>query len=298
MKILAKVAHFKRQFSERYVNEDTANLASGSDSKLSIRATEIEKSRVNTPNLQRETYPMSAESRGEIVPVQWSPAMQSMLEEPPSSLPLQLIAGGVAFFLLFGIWAWFSEIDKMGKAQGKLVPQGDSYKIESLQSAKVTQIAVEEGEEVKVGQLIAKLDSEQESKEVARLEKLLISHQSELNQKRLLLEKVKVEANTHKLIAKAEVQAQQSAIDSGIASAEMNERLLSQRESELVAYKTRQQDVKDLSALDRQKLDQINSELTDHQQRVERLKPLAEQGAISQEFFFKLNRLNVKLNNS
>ena len=67
----------------------------------------------------------------------------------------------------------------------------------------------------------------------------------------------------------------------------MTDKILAQRQSELIAYTNRQQNVSDLSQLDREKLAQLNAELAEHQQRVSRLKPLAEQGAISQEFIFQ-----------
>ncbi|MGF1588935.1 MAG: HlyD family efflux transporter periplasmic adaptor subunit [Pleurocapsa sp.] len=219
--------------------------------------------------------------------VKWSPTMQSLLDEPPSNLPLQLILGGIIFCLAFALWAWFGEIDKVGKAQGKLVPKGETYKIESIESAKVSQIAVKEGQEVKAGQLIARLDSEQQTREIERLKNLLDSYQLELNQKRQLLAKVEVETKTHQLIAQAEVQGQQSAIDSAIAEAKVASQLLAQRQSELTARSSRQKRVQDLSALEQEKLDQINSELKQHQQRLARLKPLAKAGAISQEAIFQ-----------
>ena len=285
MKILSKVINLKRHNSNQSDRDDFLDSVPSSDTKLLVAKSEIEPSESDTSQLDRENDSSLANSSGEIV--EWSPAMQSMLEEPPSNLPLQLIVGGVVFCLTFFVWAWFGEIEKTGKAQGRLVPKGDSYKIESLESAKVSHIDVKEGERVTAGQKIAELDSGQEAREVARLEKMLSTNQSELDRKRHLLEKVKIEADTRQVIAQAEVEAQQSAIDSAVSQSKVAAQMLAQRESELAAYTTRQQNVSDLSELDREKLAQINSELAEHQQRLERLKPLAEQGAISQEFIFQ-----------
>lgn len=285
MKILSKVINLKRHNSHQSDRENFLDSVPSTDTKLLVNETsEIEPSESDTSQLDRNDSALTKNS-GEIV--KWSPAMQSMLEEPPSNLPLQLIAGGVIFCLSFFIWAWFGQVEKTGKAQGRLVPKGNSYKIESIESAKVSRIAVKEGERVKAGQTIAVLDSGQEAREVARLEKMLSSNQAELNRKRHLLEKVKIEANTRQVIAQAEVQAHQSAIDSAISQSKTIAQMLAQRESELGAYTSRQRNVSDLSELDRQKLAQINAELAEHQQRLERLKPLAEQGAISQEFIFQ-----------
>ncbi len=279
MKILPKVTNLKRYLPSRYHNKGSLNSGSDSNSQLLVGQTvEIETASANISHLPTN-------QPGEMV--KWSPTMQSLLDEPPSNLPLQLILGGIIFCLAFALWAWFGEIDKVGKAQGKLVPKGETYKIESIESAKVSQIAVKEGQEVKAGQLIARLDSEQQTREIERLKNLLDSYQLELNQKRQLLAKVEVETKTHQLIAQAEVQGQQSAIDSAIAEAKVASQLLAQRQSELTARSSRQKRVQDLSALEQEKLDQINSELKQHQQRLARLKPLAKAGAISQEAIFQ-----------
>ncbi|MEY2856844.1 MAG: hypothetical protein RLZZ74_1156 [Cyanobacteriota bacterium] len=234
---------------------------------------------------QSSALTIATDSPGAIV--QWSPAMQSLLEEPPSNLPLQLIAGGMVFCLAFFAWAWFGEIDQIGKAQGKLVPKGETYKIESLESAKVNNIAVKEGQKVEAGQLIASLDSERETKEVERLEEILASSEIDLNQKLNLLEQAKLEIQTQQKIGEAELRSQKVAIDSAIAKAQVTDDLLAQQQSELQASLTRQGKTEQLTGLDKTKLDQINSELKEHQQRLARLKSLAEQGAISQEYIFQ-----------
>ncbi len=279
MKMLPKVANLKRYISHQY------NHRESSDSELSIRQiAKIEPAQADTSNLAREND-VVASNQGAMV--KWSPTMQSLLDEPPSNLPLRLTVGGIVFCLFFALWAWFGEIDKVGKAQGKLVPKGEAYKIESIESAKVSYIAVKEGQEVKAGQLIARLDSDQQIREVERLKNLVDSYQLEVNQKRNLLEKVALESKTQQQIAQSEVEGQQTAIDSAIAETEVTTDLLAQRQSELTAQSSRQKNVQNLSALDQEKLAQIKEELKDHQQRLARLKPLVEQGAISQEVYFQ-----------
>ena len=286
MKMLPKVANLKRYISPQYDNKESIDSIPDSDSKLLVRQTaEIEPAPTDSSNLRQGDYAAPADQKGEMV--KWSPAMQSLLDKPPSNLPLQLIFGGIVFCLSFSLWAWFGEIDKVGKAQGKLVPKGETYKIESVESAQVSHIAVKEGQEVEAGQLIARLDSEQQTREVERFKNLISSYQLELSQKRHLLEKVEVEAQTHKLIAQAEVQGQKSAIDSAIAELRVTKEMLAQRQSELAAQTTRQKRVQDLSPLEQERLAQMNSELQEHQQRLDRLKPLVEEGAISQEAIFQ-----------
>ncbi len=286
MKMLPKVANLKRYISRKDDKKEFLNSVPNSDSQLLVRqSAEIKATPVDTSNLNQENDALSANQQGEMV--RWSPDMQSLLDQPPSNLPLQLIFGGIVFCLSFTLWAWFGEIDKVGKAQGKLVPKGEAYKVESVESAKVSHIAVKEGQQVNAGQLIARLDSEQHGIEVERLKNLISSYQLELNQKRHLLKKVEVETQTHQLIAKAEVQGQESAIAAAIAAAEVNQELLTQRQSELTAHSARQKRVQNLSALEQEKLEQLKSELREHEQRLERLKPLEKEGAISQEAIFQ-----------
>jgi len=290
MKILSRVVNLKNYLAYQYNDKDALNSSDSSPKQKaqlppSSEAGALEKSQTTTLSSEGQSYLATANNGGEIV--QWSPAMQSLLEEPPSNLPLQLMVGGIIFCLSFGVWAWFGEIEKTGKAQGRLVPRGETYKIESLDSAKVSQIAVKEGDRVEAGQLIAELDSEGETKEVERLSNTLDSLEVELEQKINLLEKVKLEGQTNQLIAEAEVRSQKSAIDSAYSKIEVTNQRLEQQQSEMLAALARKEKTQQLSGLDREKLAQINSELEDHQKRIERLKPLADEGAISQEFIFQ-----------
>ena len=286
MKILSKVATLTSQLYDR--KKSQADVKSVSEHATEVSQTEIVKvdnSKAIVVASENQDYLTAPAPGGEIV--QWSPAMQSLLEEPPSKLPFQLIAGGITFFLLFTAWAWFGEVEKIGKAQGKLVPKGETFKIESLESAKISEIAVEEGEEVDAGQLIAKLESGEQAREVDRLEEALASAEVELQQKLNLLDKVEVEGQTYKLIDRAEVRSQNLAIESARSQVEVTSKLLEQQQAELSAALAREQKTQQLSGLDREKIAQIESEIADHQARVARLKPLAAEGAISQEFVFQ-----------
>lgn len=265
-----------------------SQLSTSDDTQIQISSPSHSQSQLtalNPEEQQSSALAITTDSPGALV--QWSPAMQSLLEEPPSNLPLQLITGGVVFCLAFFTWAWFGQIDQIGKAQGKLVPKGEAYKIESLESAKIRSIAVKEGERVKKGQLIASLESERETKEVERLKDVLASSQIDLNKKLNLLEQVKIEIAAQKRIGETELESQQLAIQSAIAKAEVTRNLLEQQKSELTANLSRQGKTEQLSGLDKEKLAQTNAELKEHQQRIAKLKTLADQGAISQEYIFQ-----------
>ena len=286
MGLLSKLTKFNPANSNQTDSSKPSKVTPISSSKLSVRKqAAINKSLNSESSMIHQNYSNSVNNSTEIVP--WSPSLQSLLDEPRSNLPQRLIFGGIVFCLAFVIWAWLGQIQEVGKAQGKLVPKGEAYKIESIELAKVSLIAVEEGEEVKAGQLIAELDPEIANTEVERLEQLLEYYQIELNQKRNLLEKVKTEAKTNQIIAKAEVQTQQSAINSAKEKTQVIRQLLAQQKIEMAAYDTRQDKLKDLSSVSEERLEQLKLELKAHQQRLQRLKPLEQAGAVSQEFIFQ-----------
>ncbi|MEN9519953.1 MAG: hypothetical protein RLZZ381_2541, partial [Cyanobacteriota bacterium] len=133
MKILPEtnLANVSNGNSERDA-EIVSNHSSENNSQLSPRNVgnnEGSQLTVLNPEQQSSALAVTNSSDSQIEPTQWSPAMQSLLEEPPSNLPLQLIVGGVVFCLTFLAWAWFGQIDQIGKAQGKLIPKGEAYKI-------------------------------------------------------------------------------------------------------------------------------------------------------------------------
>ncbi|GAB4531690.1 MAG: HlyD family type I secretion periplasmic adaptor subunit [Pleurocapsa sp.] len=209
-------------------------------------------------------------------------------------MPLQVILSGIAFFLVFGIWAWLGEIEQIGTAQGKLVPKGETYKVESLELGKVSQIAVKEGEEVSAGQIIAQLDTTLAKNEVARLQQMLEAYQGELTQKQTLLQQVILEAQTHKKIALAETLGQKSAIASARDKAEVLSQLLTQQKQEMSAYQAREKRLNSMSDLAQTRSQQLESELVAHQQRMERLKPMEVQGAVSKEFIFQAEQARLQ----
>ena len=142
----------------------------------------------------------------------WSPALNQLLEEPQASFPQHLTLGAISFCLAFGAWAWFGTIDEVSKAQGKLIPQGETYKIEPVELGQVKSIAVKEGEEVKAGQTLVELDTELAEQETVRLEQMIQAYQTELSQKQALREKLILEAKTSADITKAETSAKRSMI--------------------------------------------------------------------------------------
>ncbi|HEY9767034.1 MAG TPA: HlyD family efflux transporter periplasmic adaptor subunit [Coleofasciculaceae cyanobacterium] len=233
----------------------------------------------------QENYSTSMNGNGELV--HWSPSLQSLLDEPPSSLPQQLVFGGIAFCLAIITWSWFGQVEEIGKARGKLIPNGETYKVEPVELGRVSQINVKEGDRVKAGEILVKLDDELVTKEADSLKQMLAAYQIELRQMQTLLERVRSQARTDEKIAEAESLGYQSTLALAREKVAISRQLLTQRQTEIAAHQTKQTQLKPISGLMQERLKQLKLEEAVHQKRLERLRPLERQGAISQEFIFE-----------
>lgn len=63
-----------------------------------------------------------------------------------------------ALLIAFGCWAYFFEIDEVSIGSGKVIPTSGEQIIQSLEGGIVTELNVTEGDIVKSGQILAKLD--------------------------------------------------------------------------------------------------------------------------------------------
>lgn len=192
-------------------------------------------------------------------PTDWSQPVQTVLDHPPSTLPIWLTLGGLTFSLCFLTWAHVGKISEVARAQGKLIPKGDVFKVNPIELGKVAQVHVNEGQTVKAGQVLLELDSELATNEIQRLEKELSATQTEANQTEMLIEQVRLQAQVKRVMAQAQTRSQ--ALE--VAKAEST--------------------IGSTAAI----LTQLQSDAEAHQSRLDRLQPLAKEGAISQENVFQ-----------
>ena len=217
----------------------------------------------------------------------WSASLQTVLDEPPARLPHRLITCGILSLVIMTIWAWFGQVEEIGTATGKLVPKGETYKVEPINSGKVSNINIREGEQVKTGQVLVELDTELLTQEVTGLEQILVAYELELTQKQALLEKAYLESQTNQRIMTAEIASQRSAIAIVREKGEILRQLLAQQQAEKQAYEHKQDNLQPLSSLTAEHLDKLRQEIIAHRERLQRLKSLEKKGAISQELVFQ-----------
>ncbi|HBL13600.1 MAG TPA: secretion protein HlyD [Cyanobacteria bacterium UBA11162] len=203
----------------------------------------------------------------------WSTSLQTVLDQPPSTLPRQLILGGIVFCLAFGAWASFGKIDEVGHAPGRLVFKGDVYKIHPVASGKVADMHVKEGDEVNANQVLLALDPEIAANEVERLKKEHAGYQTQLLQTQDLIDQTRLEAQNRTAIMAAQKRVQEGAIAQAKAQAQAQEVGIAQNQVNIETQ--------------RELLTELQTDATAHEERLKRLKPLIEAGALSSELVFQ-----------
>lgn len=247
--------------------------------------------------------------------VQWSTSVQNLLDQPTAAFPRQLILGGIAFCVAFGAWTWFGKINEVGHAQGKLMPQGDVYKVHPVEMGQVANVSVAEGDIVKAGQVLVELDTRLAQGEVERLKQQLSAYEIQRVQTQGLIDRTRLEANSQAAITQAEIRAQLSAIAQAEGKVSTTEALLHQLKADLAASQSRKQRLQTLETKSEELLKQLEADVTAQaqrqeklqpleskseallaqleanlvaqQERIDRIKPLVEEGAVSRELLFQ-----------
>lgn len=192
----------------------------------------------------------------------WSESLHAVLEQPPANFPRIILLTGVVFSGIFLAWSYFSQIQEVSYAQGELTSEGGTYKVQAIVPGEVDQILVDEGEAVHEGQVLGRLDSHIEEVEIQRLKESIAAYQLQLLQTRSLISQTQAEAQVRRAIATSEIQAQQA----GMVEAETN----------MITTQSL--------------LDQIHGERVAHEERLARIRPLVEEGAIAEDALFDVEQ--------
>jgi len=116
----------------------------------------------------------------------FAPAILRAQHQPPSPLPRLVLYSVLVLFGVMLLWAIFGRLDIIAVAQGKLVPQSFLKIVQPADSGIVKELLVKEGDEVREGQVLIRMDtsiSEAENKTL----------QSELALKSLQLRRIEAE---------------------------------------------------------------------------------------------------------
>ena len=89
----------------------------------------------------------------------FAPGLLAIQERPPARLPRTLMYSVLALFLILLTWSIFGQLDIIASAEGRLVPQSYVKIVQPADAGIVQEILVKEGESVKAGQILMRMDT-------------------------------------------------------------------------------------------------------------------------------------------
>src|SRR5512135_3745863 len=89
----------------------------------------------------------------------FAPGLLSIQESPPARLPRAVMYTVAALFVILVLWANFGKLNIIASAEGRLVPQTYVKIVQPADAGIVQEILVKEGEKVKAGQVLLRMDA-------------------------------------------------------------------------------------------------------------------------------------------
>ena len=196
-------------------------------------------------------------------------------DRPPRSW-LAVILLICAFLAIALTWSSFAELDELARAQGKVIPSGKTQIIQSAEPGVVDDILVREGEQVKAGQLLVKLDDTNTSSSQGEI-------QAKVMALRAQVARLKQEAqgdDTVTFTCPPEVQQEAPSVcDSEVSLQLARRQTLQQGEQVLQARVEQRQRELNQALADKDRLTQT-SDLA--QQKLDLIKPMVDKKLVSQ----------------
>lgn len=92
-------------------------------------------------------------------PSRWHDPLQLIQDNPPSQFGRLVLWSVSILVLILIVWAAFGQLDIIATAEGKLVPQTLVKIVQPAEAGVIKELLVNEGDTVKAGQVIARLDT-------------------------------------------------------------------------------------------------------------------------------------------
>lgn len=162
----------------------------------------------------------------------WSSSTQELLNTFP-----QVWSRGFVYILVVLIaiglpWTILAKIDETGTARGKIEPKGKTLKIDSAVSGKVTEILAEEGQVVRAGQELLKIESEAVVSQLEQQRKKLVGQQDRLAQLESLKSKHLQSLDSQKQQNQAQTTEKQAQLEQARQSVESAKSMYSSQQQE------------------------------------------------------------------
>ena len=139
------------------------------------------------PTLPRFSLP-SFPAAPPLSPDDFDPALARVIHTPPQPMPRLVFKIAGALMLVAILWAMLGRLDVVAVAQGRLVPQTHVKIVQPTEAGIVREILVHEGQTVRAGQILMRMDPTLSSADLVQL-------RTEHERKRLALRRIDAELN-------------------------------------------------------------------------------------------------------
>jgi hemolysin D len=127
----------------------------------------------------------------------FAPGLLAIQESPPKRLPRAVLYAVAGLFVVLLAWAFFAKLDIVAVAEGQLVPQTYVKIVQPNDAGRVSEILIREGDTVKAGQVLMRLDPS-----VAQTDLGMLTSDSKAKQ--LALRRIDAELSGSPLLSRAD----------------------------------------------------------------------------------------------
>lgn len=182
---------------------------------------------------------------------------------------------------LFIIWANFAYIDEIARGEGEIIPSGENQIVQNLEGGIVEEIMVKEGDTVKAGEILLRIDNQKSASSLS-------SNEIKANALEAKIARLSAESNNQKFIVSESLK---KSIPMIVANEESlyntnQENLNSQIRSLQEQLKQKEQELSEA----RTELDHLKSSFSMISKEVKMTKPMVDKGVRSKIDFLKLQR--------
>jgi len=167
----------------------------------------------------------------------YAPEVDAAAVQGPSPHSKTMLLLILLFFVAAGVWAWYAVVDEVTHADGKVIPSSRVQVIQNLEGGILKEVLVTEGQFVKVGQVVMRIDDTGHSSSFGELKARYYSLVGEIT-------RLKAETEEKPLVFSSEMDRD-------------HERIV---QDQVALYQARQSELKTQVAILKQQLDQRRQE--------------------------------------
>ncbi len=141
---------------------------------------------------------------------------EELLDALPKVWSRSLIYVFVGFLAVAIPWSMVSTVDETGSARGRIEPLGSIRKLDSITGGNVTAVKVKEGDKVRAGQILLKLDNDTVKAELERTKEKLAGLDNQVSQLQLLKKQVELTASTQEQQNRSQAEEKKAQVNQAI----------------------------------------------------------------------------------